>query len=291
LKTQTGIAFAVDTTPELLDVYQPDDGGKRAAVLMLHGGGWRVGSRADLAPHAEALVKRGFTAVVADYRLMPDHPWPAQIRDTRAAIKWIRDNAKALGIEPNRIAALGYSAGAHLALLAAGDPDGIAASDNLGRQPLNAVIPLEPLIGLQAGEFERGYTPAWILFGPEPVPPRDIRAVSPMTYVRHDFPPSCFFHGVEDVQIPFVACVKMHKALSAVGAVSDLHLLSTYAHAIWRIKSLIEPCMGIVGPFLDRTMVDPDTYAAERAAFWAAVPIGRHLTVQPMEIPIPGRSR
>jgi hypothetical protein len=83
----------------------------------------------------------------------------------------------------------------------------------------------------------------------------------------------------------------MHKALSAVGAVSDLHLLSTYAHAIWRIKSLIEPCMGIVGPFLDRTMVDPDTYAAERAAFWAAVPIGRHLTVQPMEIPIPGRSR
>jgi acetyl esterase/lipase len=290
LKTQTGIAFAADTTPELLDVYHPDEGGKRAAVLMLHGGGWRVGSRADLAPHAAALAKRGFTAVVADYRLMPAHPWPAQIRDTRAAIKWIRDNAAALGIEPDRIAALGYSAGAHLALLAAGDPDGVAAADNLGRVPLNAVIPLEPLIGLQAGEFEPGYTPSWILFGAEPVAPRDLRAVSPMTYVRHDFPPSCFFHGVEDVQIPFVACVKMHQALSAVGAVSDLHLLSTYAHAVWRIKSLIEPCMGIVAAFLDRTMVDPETYAAERAAFWAKVPMGRPLTVEPMEIRVPGQS-
>jgi hypothetical protein len=49
--------------------------------------------------------------------------------------------------------------------------------------------------------------------------------------------------------------------------------------------------MDIVAPFLDRTMVDPDTYAAERAAFWAEVPIGRHLTVQPMDIPIPSRSR
>ena len=291
MKTQMGVPYAPDETAELLDVYQPDDGAKRAAVVMLHGGGWRVGSRADLAPHAEALVKRGFTAVVADYRFMPEHPWPAQIRDTRAAIKWTRDNADTLGIEPDRIAALGYSSGAHLAALAAGDPHGIAAADNLGPQPLNAVIPLEPLIGMQGGQFEPGYSPAWIMFGPEPVPPQDIRTASPMTYVRHDFPPSCFFHGVEDVQIPFVACVKMHKALSEVGAVSDLHLLSTYSHAIWRIKSLIEPCMDIVAAFLDRTMVDPETYAAERAAFWAVVPTGRPLTAQPMEIRIPPQPR
>ena len=226
MKTQTGIAFAPDETPELLDVYHPDDGGKRAAVLMLHGGGWRVGSRADLAPHAEALARRGFTAVVADYRLMPDHPWPAQIRDTRAAIKWIRDNADALGIEPDRIAALGYSAGAHLAALAAGDPDGAAAADNLGRAPLNAVIPLEPVIGMQGGQFELGYSPAWLMFGTERVPLWNVRTASPMTYVRHDFPPSCIFHGAEDVQIPFVASVMMHKALCAVGAVSDLHVIS-----------------------------------------------------------------
>src|SRR5260370_24022536 len=100
LKTQTGSAFAVDTRPELLDVYQPDDGGKRAAVLMLHGGGWRTGSRADLAPHAEALVKRGFTAVGAGHRLMPAHPWPAQIPDTPAPLQWIRDNPKGLGGQP-----------------------------------------------------------------------------------------------------------------------------------------------------------------------------------------------
>jgi acetyl esterase/lipase len=291
MKTQMGIAYAPDETPELLDVYHPDDGAKRAAVLMLHGGGWRVGTRADLAPHAQALAKRGFTAVVADYRLMPAHPWPAQIRDTRAAIKWTRDNADSLGIETDRIAALGYSAGAHLAALAAGDPDGAAAADNLGRQPLNAVIPLEPVIGMQGGQFELGYSPAWLMFGTERVPLWNVRTASPMTYVRHDFPPSCIFHGAEDVQIPFVASVMMHKALCAVGAVSDLHVISTYSHAVWRIQSLIDPCMDIVAAFLDRTMVDPETYAAERAAFWAVVPVGWPLTGEPREVTIPVPSR
>jgi acetyl esterase/lipase len=287
MKTQMGIAYAPDETPELLDVYQPDGGGKRAAVIMVHGGGWRVGSRTDLAPHAKALVDRGFTAVVVDHRLMPQHPWPAQIRDLRAAIKWTRDNAKTLGIEPDRIAALGYSAGAHLVALAAGDPDGIAAADNLGRLPLNGVIPIEPVIGLQAGQFEPGYTPSWIMYGPEPVPTRDIRMASPMTFVGPHFPPSCFFHGVEDVQIPFIASVKMQAALSAVGAISELHLLSTYSHAVWRIKSLIVPTMDIVAPFLDRTMVDPETYAAERAEFWKVVRMGQPLTADYREIVIP----
>src|SRR5258708_6983166 len=137
MKTRMGIAYAAEETPELLDVYHPDDGAKRSAVVMLHGGGWRVGTRADLAPHAEALVKRGFTAVVADYRLMPAHPWPAQIRDTRAAIKWIRVNADSLGLEPDRIAALGYSSGAPLAAVAVGDADGLAASDTRARLAIN----------------------------------------------------------------------------------------------------------------------------------------------------------
>jgi hypothetical protein len=83
----------------------------------------------------------------------------------------------------------------------------------------------------------------------------------------------------------------MHKALCAVGAVSDLHVISTYSHAVWRIKSLIEPCMDIVAAFLDRTMVDPETYAAERAAFWAVVPVGWPLTGEPREVTIPVPSR
>jgi acetyl esterase/lipase len=292
MKTQTGIAYAPPETPELLDVYQPDDSGKRAAVLMLHGGGWRVGSRSDLAPHAEALVRHGFTAVVADYRLMTDHPWPAQIRDVRAAIKWIRDNVDALGIEPDRISALGYSAGAHLAALAAGDPDGAAAKDSLGRVPLNAVVPCEPIIGFQAGQYERGYTPSWSLFGPDLVRPQDIRDASPMTFVRPDFPPSCFCHGAEDIQIPCTGSITMQQALSRVGAVSDLHLFSTYPHALWRVKSLIEPLVDIAVSFLDRTMVDPKPYAAELVDFWATLPpgSGQPMPAEYREPKIPGRS-
>ena len=108
----------VGTPPVLVTVTRPDeadDPGRRPAVLYIHGGGMVLGS-----PHTEAVgsgrMARELDAVVVspDYRLAPEHPFPAALDDCMAALRWMRDNADELGIDPDRIAVTGSSAGGGL---------------------------------------------------------------------------------------------------------------------------------------------------------------------------------
>jgi acetyl esterase/lipase len=269
MKTEIGIAFDPATTPMLLDVYRPEAPAKRTAILLLHGGSWRHGSRTNLEPHATALVDRGFVVVVADYRLLPADPWPAQIRDVRAAIRWGRSHASELEVDQDRIVGYGFSAGAHLALIAAGDPGG-ERYDTLGLQPLDAVIAVEAPVAFQVGQPAPGYTPAEALLGPG-ASAEAVQSISPITFVTRAFPPTCLFHGMEDKQVPAGASLMMHRALCEAGVISDVHLLAGYAHAIWRMDKLIAPFMDTVSAFLDRTLVNVEPYAAERAAFLEAM--------------------
>ena len=107
-----------------LDLYRPK--GKRnhhTAVLLLHGGAWRMGDKSMMELFGPALAGLGFTAVAPEYRLLGESPWPAQLEDVKAAIRWTRAHAETLDIHPERIAVQGFSAGAHLALMAGGTPD------------------------------------------------------------------------------------------------------------------------------------------------------------------------
>ena len=94
----------------------------RTAVILLHGGAWRFGSRADMVPYASALARLGFTALAAEYRLLGEAAYPAQLDDVRSVIAWAQAHAAELGIDPGKIALEGFSAGGHLALLAAATP-------------------------------------------------------------------------------------------------------------------------------------------------------------------------
>lgn len=99
---------------------------RRPAVVVLHGGGWEGGDKADTASLSAALAGAGFEAFNIDYRLATaDAPgYPFQINDAQAAVRWVRANASRLGVDPGRIGAIGVSAGAYLALeLAAGTID------------------------------------------------------------------------------------------------------------------------------------------------------------------------
>ncbi len=90
------------------------------ATIHLHGGGFNGGSKDALAERIGPFAARGYLAIAAQYRLAGQAKWPSQIEDVKAAIRWARANATSLGIEPERIAIVGYSAGGHLALMAAG---------------------------------------------------------------------------------------------------------------------------------------------------------------------------
>src|SRR4051794_16957752 len=112
--------------PLELDVYLPADGaGPVPVVVFLHGGGWQVGSRHSAGPGYrgarpgpfEAIAQAGIAVASLDYRLSGEAIWPAQLHDAKAAVRWLRARSAELGIDPERVAAWGESAGGHLAEL------------------------------------------------------------------------------------------------------------------------------------------------------------------------------
>src|SRR5215813_1471577 len=119
----------------LLDVYQPPQGvtPKRMGIIHLFGGGFSSGSKnaGYIVNDVRALGKLGYTNISSNYRLQGQALWPAQIHDTKAAIRWVRANAAKIGIDADKIAIAGYSAGGMLSLLAAGT-SGMAEFEGTG---------------------------------------------------------------------------------------------------------------------------------------------------------------
>ena len=83
------------------DVYRPHGAGPFPGMLVVHGGAWRMGARADFATIAQGLAEHGYTAVAIDYRLAPTYKFPAQIYDCQAAVRWMRSHASELKIDPD----------------------------------------------------------------------------------------------------------------------------------------------------------------------------------------------
>src|ERR1700687_3457294 len=93
------------------------------ALIHFHGGGCARGDKDTLGPKVTPITARGYVSIAAQYRLSGAAKWPSQIEDAKTHIRWVRANASSLGVDPKRIAIVGYSAGRHIALFTAGQPD------------------------------------------------------------------------------------------------------------------------------------------------------------------------
>src|SRR5208283_3953980 len=106
------------------DIYRPPAGTeKHMALVHFHGGGFARGSKEALAAKVMPITARGYVSIAAQYRLSGVAKWPSQIEDAKTHIRWVRAHANSLGIDPKRIAIVGYSAGGHIALFTAGQAD------------------------------------------------------------------------------------------------------------------------------------------------------------------------
>ncbi len=223
IEIEEGIVFGSGGGRDLAcDIYTPEGASNGTGILLLHGGGWRRGERARMRDHALALAASGYVAVAGEYRLTPESPWPAQIHDVKAAIRWMRANADRLGIDPAKITAQGHSAGAHLALLAAGTPN-VAEFEGDGGNPgvstaLAAVVGVyTPVLFFLGDERPSGGTPAAALLG-DAATEELARAASPIEYVSANFPPTFMLHGTADKVVPVTATLRMFEALTKAGA-------------------------------------------------------------------------
>jgi acetyl esterase/lipase len=166
------------------------------------------------------LVRRGFVVANVEYRLASSAPAPAAVLDVLKAAEWFHDNASRYKVDPNRIIAVGSSAGGHLALMIAMAP----VSANLG--PSINVAAIVDFYGITdvadqiAGPNEQRYAAAWIPDQPDRM--ELARRLSPLTYARKGLPPILALHGDADETVPYQQSVALVKALKIVGDDAEL---------------------------------------------------------------------
>lgn len=207
-----------------LDLYLPPETAKRTPVIVwVHGGAWRAGSK-DAVPITE-LVNQGFAIASVEYRLSPVAPFPAQVHDIKAAIRWLRHHAAAHQLDPDRVVIAGSSAGGHLAALV-GLSNGVAelegtvgehrdvSSDVQGVVSWFGAANLTTILGQSTEHGLSVRVPALqlLLRGQPDERPELARLASPVSHVDAKDPPLLLIHGDADPQMPIAQSYELLRA-------------------------------------------------------------------------------
>ena len=241
------IVFAKGDDYELkCDIYQPESDEPRPVMLAIHGGAWTTGTKFAMLRHARILANRGYVVMALNYRLAPDHKWPAQIHDCKHAVRWIREHASRYNADPKRVYAFGYSAGGHLAsMLATTDKDdGLEGNVEAPYSEHSSRVQ-----GLIAGgaptEFswvgEQETTLEYWLGATRAADPKVYANASPTTFVTSDDPPMVLYHGKTDALVPYLSPTRFVDRCNECDVDAELLLLNGgHAAAFTLTTSLID---------------------------------------------------
>lgn len=251
VQSELDIAYAADSPAQKLDLYLPpgEAGAPRPALVVVHGGGWRGGDkqRGQWARIPAQYASDGYVAISVNYRLTGEAPWPAQIEDVKAAVRWLRAHADKHAVDVNRIGAYGNSAGAHLVSLLGlvKQSDGLEGSgpyqeqSSLVQAVCASATPTDFLNWREPGVVpERlGRT---FLAGPSDTLRDRARQASPITYARGDAPPFLLIHGTADQTVPISQSDRFAKALRAAGAEQVRYMIfDNETHGVFQRQQLL----------------------------------------------------
>ncbi len=237
------------------DLYRPPVP-NGVGVLLVHGGSWVNGDRAQLRGYGILLGRLGYTCLACEYRLAPKSKWPAQIDDVHTALRYLHANAADLGVDTRKIAVSGNSAGGHLALLAA------AAQDS----PVAAVIAFYPPTDF-VGYFRHTALAAdsmSYLLGDD-TSDECLAAISPVTFADASFPPAMLITGNHDETVHWRESHTMYMKLIEAGARAELHVFDGEPHAFDAQPAFGRPCASLMALFLDRYVRDAGSDVTEPA--------------------------
>ncbi len=257
-----------------LDLVVPKTPGPHPCVVCFHGGAWRAGDRKDLtkptlfAPGGkekgvefsllDMLARKGYAAASVSYRLAPRAKFPAQIEDAKSAVRFLRTNAEKYDLDGDRFAALGFSAGGHLAALL-GVTDSTAGFDGK----------LYPDVSSQVQVVIDYFGPTQLsLFAETPgvndvfmVPllgrecrtdPKLYAKASPIEYVTKAAPPTLIIHGNADFIVPIIHSERFYEKLKAAGVKTEFLTMKGRGHG-WTGDATEESAKALV-KFLDENL-------------------------------------
>lgn len=239
-----------------MDIAKPV-GKPHGAIVCMHGGAWQLGDKMYYEPIIRRLAQGGYVAAAVGYRLAPAHQWPAQIEDVKCAVRYLRKNARKLGIDKDKIGAIGDSAGGHLALLAGlMDPkDNLEGTGGYARKSskVNAVvsmygptdiaaweIPAETEASIQkdVGKSSDQMMADWL--GTADRTADVMKQASPITYVDAEDAPVLLFHGDKDPLVPIAQAQLLQAALEQAGVPHKYVVMEGHVHGWDLLESMPE---------------------------------------------------
>ena len=203
-----------------LDIYKPKNPAADSlpAIVWIHGGGWRNGDKSSGQGRLAEFVSSGnYVGVSVGYRLSGEAVWPAQIHDCKAAIRWIRANAKEQGIDPERIGLWGSSAGGHLVSLLGTSSDIEELDGNNGTPGVSSRVACVVDFCGPAEMTIFKHQAATMLFGSEENKMAHGKIASPAAHASKDDPPILIVHGTDDRTVPIEQAELFHGKLKDVG--------------------------------------------------------------------------
>jgi acetyl esterase/lipase len=229
---QADITYATVNGEELkLNLSKPKDAkGQLPCIVVIHGGGWAAGNRNAHNNVTWSFATKGYVSATISYRFAPQHPFPAQVQDVKAALRFLRGNAERFNIDPQRIGAVGFSAGAHLSMML-GSMDAGDGLDDVGEfkdqsSKVQAVVSYFGPTDLTA-EYPEATKPILKKFigGSKEEKPAEAKRASPVTYVNAGDAPMLLYQGTKDRLVPFDQAVRMADALTKAGVPGRIELL------------------------------------------------------------------
>ena len=225
-----GAAFGPDPR-QRLDVWAPKGGQQKLPVIVFfYGGSWNSGLRDGYGFAARALAARGFVVVVPDYRLVPQVRWPAFVEDGAAAVRWTLANIAGSGGDPGRVAVMGHSAGAHIALLLALDRRWGVANSIKAAVGLAGPYDILPLTAGGAADAALGNA-------------ADLNDTQPIHFARKDAPPLLLLHGGKDTTVLPRNSQRLANAVTDLGGRAEVRLYPDVTH-IGIVMALSKPFRG-----------------------------------------------
>lgn len=242
--TQNDILFEADieySNPDnqhlQVNMARPKGEGPFPAIVCIHGGGFRAGKRQGYDPLIRRLAQRGYVALTVSYRLAPKYPFPAAVHDTKAAVRWLRANARKYHVDPNRVGTTGGSAGGHLAQFL-GVTAGVKEFEGDGGHPeqSSAVTCVVNYYG--PSDFTQSYgksvdahevLPLFLGGNLEQARQRHIVS-SPLYWVTPHAAPTLFVHGTKDNYVAFEQAQWIHDRMKAAGVEVELLALEGAGH-------------------------------------------------------------
>jgi pectinesterase len=264
VKAEMGLPYCHTGNRTLkVDVFYPaiKSKKKRPAVLLIHGGGWRSGDRSQQIPMAQYLAARGFVSITAEYRLSTEALYPAAIFDLKAAVRWIKANAKAYNVDTNKIAVLGCSAGGQLAALLGttnNDPEfEDEACNPKYSSSVHAIVDVDGTLAFIHPESGEGNdkpgkpSAATLWLGKNATEdPALWESAAPLNHVSSCTPPVLFLNS--SVARMHAGRNDMIQKLDSLRIYSEVHTFEDAPHPFWLFHPWFDPMMQYIVTFLDK---------------------------------------